>query len=81
MEMQIEIIGCGERKTGIGKNGRPYDFVNCHFTYADKYTDGKACGSFMCPGERFEQYGVRPGVTLNAIVFFKNYAPDKVYIL
>ena len=80
MEVKITIVGCGKRISGE-KNGRTYDFVTCHFTYPDKYTDGVACGTFACPGEKFEQYQITPGTQLNAIVFFKNFRPDKVYVL
>lgn len=81
METTIQIIGCGERKTGVGKNGKPYDFVNVHFTYENEYIEGKASGSFMCPGDKFEQYGLHVGSSVNVLLFFRNFNIDRVYVL
>lgn len=81
METKIQIIGCGERKTGVGKNGKPYDFVNVHFAYATPYIEGKAVGSFMCPGDKFEQYGLCVGSEVNVLLFFRNFNIDRVYVL
>ena len=81
MEVTIEIVGCGERRTGTGKNGKPYDFVAIHFTYESKFVQGKAAGSVNVPGDKFEQFGLRVGSVVNCLMFFKNYQPDSVYLL
>lgn len=78
-ETTIEIVGVGLRKTGIGKSGKAYDFVEVAFKYPDKRMDGHNVGSCLLDGCKYEQYGVRLGSVHPAMLcFFKQ---DKKYVL
>lgn len=81
MPVKIHIVGCGKRRTGTGRNGKPYDLVEIHFTYPSDWIEGEACGSVVVDGDKYEQYAIRPGVDVDVILFFKQYKPDKVYFI
>lgn len=81
MPVKIEIVGCGERRTGTGKNGKPYDFVTVHFLYEDRHTEGKAAASCMIDGAVFEQQQLWPGATAECIMLFQNYKPSRLYFI
>lgn len=76
----VTIVGCGERKSGNGKKG-PYDFVPVAFTYEDKYMEGVNVGTANLDGAVFEQYGVRPGVSLEVFLYFKDYRANIAAVL
>lgn len=42
MRIKAKIVGIGERKSGVSKKGRNYDFTPFHFVYPDKNTEGYA---------------------------------------
>lgn len=81
MPTKIQIVGCGERRTGTGKNGKPYDFVNVHFLYEDRYTEGMAAASCMIDGNVFEKQKLIPGTFADVIMFFKDYKPSRLYFV
>ena len=54
MRKIINIVGLGDRKQGISKTGRPYDFTPISFTFEDPFTHGlKAANTLLrqdcCP--------------------------------
>ncbi len=81
MPTKIQIVGCGERRTGTGKNGKAYDFVNVHFLYEDKYTEGMAAASCMIDGKVFEEQKLIPGTFADVIMVFKDYRPSRLYFV
>lgn len=42
MRIKAKIVGIGERKSGVSKKGRNYDFTPFHLVYPDKNTEGLA---------------------------------------
>lgn len=75
MKIEITIVGTGERKAGMGKTGKPYDFVPVAFTFEDKRMEGVNAACCNVPGGEFEQYGIRPGSVVEALVLYRNYQP------
>lgn len=45
MRTKAKIVGICERRSGVSKKGRNYDFTPFHFIYPDKNTDGFAAAS------------------------------------
>lgn len=45
MRTKAKVVGIGERKSGISKKGRNYDFTPFHLIYVDKNTEGFAACS------------------------------------
>lgn len=42
MRITAKVVGIGERKSGVSKKGRAYDFTPFHLVYPDRNTDGYA---------------------------------------
>lgn len=42
MRIKATVVGIGERKSGVSKKGRNYDFTPFHLVYPDKNTEGHA---------------------------------------
>ena len=42
MRIKAKVLGIGERRTGVSKKGRAYDFTPFHLVYEDKNTEGLA---------------------------------------
>lgn len=42
MRITAKVAGIGERKSGVSKKGRAYDFTPFHLVYPDRNTDGYA---------------------------------------
>ena len=42
MRNKDKVVGIGERRTGVSKKGRAYDFTPFHLVYEDKNTEGFA---------------------------------------
>lgn len=80
MRVEIEVVGCGERRSGIGKTGKPYDFVTIHFVYQDKHTEGLAAGSCMVSGEVFESNRLQVGMRTEALLIYQNYKPVLYFV-
>lgn len=81
MRKIINIVGIGDRKSGISKNtNKPYDFTPVAFTYEDKFMDGlkAACTNLnqdCCPP------GYTPTVGESLEVFMReDYRTGRVYI-
>ena len=45
MRTKVKIVGIGERRSGVSKKGRNYDFTPFHLIYPDKNTEGFAAAS------------------------------------
>ena len=45
MRVRAKIVGIGERRSGVSKKNRPYDFTPFHLIYPDKSTEGFAAAS------------------------------------
>ena len=45
MRVRAKIVGVGERRSGVSKKGRNYDFTPFHLIYPDKNTEGFAAAS------------------------------------
>lgn len=75
MKTTVTIVGCGERKSGTGKNGKPYDIVNVAFTYPDTRMEGVNAGNCVINGEDIAKYGIYPGAVCEALILYRNYQP------
>ena len=42
MRTKAKVVGIGERRSGVSKKGRAYDFTPFHLVYEDKNTEGFA---------------------------------------
>lgn len=81
MKVEIEIVGCGERRTGVSqKTGKPYDFVQVHFLYQDKHTEGLAAANCMISGEDFQKRMIWPGQKVEALLIYQNYKPVLYFV-
>lgn len=45
MRAKAKVVGIGERKSGVSKKGKKYDFTPFHLIYEDKDTEGFAAAS------------------------------------
>lgn len=45
MRTKAKVVGIGERKSGISKKGRKYDFPPFHLVYPDNNTEGLAAAT------------------------------------
>lgn len=45
MRKTIKIVGVGDRRQGIGKNNKPYDFTPISFCYEHPWTRGYAAAT------------------------------------
>ena len=71
---EIEIIGISERHRGVGKNGKPYDFVVVAFKYADERMNGFNCGTCNLSGIYVDK-GLTVGSKVQGVVMYKDYKP------
>jgi len=42
-----QVVGIGDRRTGTGKNGKPYDFTEIYCTYEDEEVTGLKAEAVM----------------------------------
>lgn len=81
MKTTVEIVGVGERRTGTGKNGKPYDIVNVAFTYPDNRIEGLNAGNCVINGDDLDKHGVYVGASLEVLLMYRNYQPYIALIL
>lgn len=79
MRKFINIVGVGDRKQGVSKAGRPYDFTPVSFTFEDAFTHGlKAANTLLrqdcCPD------GYSPSVGETVEVFLRGDRTGAWYI-
>lgn len=70
---EIKIVGIGGRKTGIGKNGKPYDFVQVAYEYEDDYYDGMNVGSCPINYDVIESNNISVGSIISVCMGYKDY--------
>lgn len=75
MKTVVNIVGVGERRTGTGKNGKPYDIVNVAFTYPDNRMEGVNAGNCVINGTDIDDHNIYPGADVEALILYRNYQP------
>ena len=73
--MPMKVLGVGLRRSGIGKNGKPYDFVECCFAYKSRNMEGVAAVTQIIPGETLDSMPLMPGITVDCLVSWSDYKP------
>lgn len=81
MRTVVNIVGVGERRTGTGKNGKPYDIVNVAFTYDDKRMEGVNAGNCVINGADLDAHKIYPGAEVEVLLMYRNYQPYIALIL
>lgn len=81
MKTTVYIVGVGERRTGTGKNGNPYDIVNVAFTYPDNRMAGVNAGNCVINGAELDNHSIYPGAELEVLLLYRNYQPYIAVIL
>ncbi len=81
MRTNVTFVGVGERRTGIGKNGKLYDIVNVAFTYDDKRMEGVNAGNCVIDGAELDKHNIYPGAECEVVLMYRNYQPYIAVIL
>lgn len=79
MPCKLQIVGMKRNKGVSTRTNKPYDMCDVYFLYEDRYVDGMACCKWTFPGARVE--GLSVGDFVEALLFFKNFEVERVYIL
>lgn len=81
MKTTLTILGIGNIKAGVGKDGRPYAFVNCAFGYESKFMQGMDVIRSLVFDSNIKLENLQVGGTVEAVIGFKDYAPYIVCFL
>ena len=57
MRTPAEIVGLGNRRAGVSKAGKAYDFQSVSFVYSDGYTTGVAAATALINGPELDAVG------------------------
>lgn len=80
MRKTINIIGVGERKSGIGKNsGAAYDFIPISFTYERPHFSGLCCATVNVSGDCLNGYVPSVGDAVEAVMH-EDFSSRRLYV-
>lgn len=69
----ITIVGIGDRKAGVGKNGKPYAFTPVHYTRKDAYVNGLVAESANIDDQTLSKCRPEIGKTYEAVTHYANF--------
>lgn len=81
MPVKIQIVGLKRNKGVSKRTNKAFDLCDVHFLYEDKYVDGMAAGKFTMDGAKVDEKDLRVGDCVEALLFYRNYEVDRVYVL
>ena len=81
MPVKIQIVGMKRNKGTSKRTNKAFDLCDVYFLYEDKFVEGMACGKTTMDGSKVDEKDIRVGDFLEALLFFRNYALDRVYVL
>lgn len=82
MKTTIEIVGVGERKTGVSqKTNKPYDLVNIAYEYPDRNIEGVNATNQIIEGKWLDEYNVHVGSKHEVVLGYRNYQPYIIAII
>lgn len=81
MPVKLQIVGIKRNKGTSKRTGKAFDMCDVHFLYEDRFVEGMAAGKWTFDGSRIDEKDIRVGDFVDALLFFKNYELDRVYIM
>lgn len=78
MRAVCEIVGLGERKTGVGKtSGKPYDFQTVAFVFEDRFMVGRRAATANVSGPELDRCPIQVGSVVEMVLHQDN---DRFFI-
>lgn len=81
MPVKLQIVGMKRNKGTSKRTGKPFDICDVYFLYEDRFIDGMGAGKWKFDGPRIDAKDIRVGDMVDALLFFKDYEIDRVYIM
>lgn len=75
MRKQVTIVGVGQRRAGVSKAGKNYDFTPIAFEFEDIEMSGVKAETINAGADALGEYVPRVGDVVDVVFHYSNYRP------